>query len=237
MASRAVGEAALSHPRVWLTSEVFPMTLSLTTVSLFVSCFWRGCSEPTMTTSGPATTTSTTLRLTQQHQGEWRYCWFAITLPRNEQGPQRLRSVPLFDNLHLENSFEDNGVSGQQLLDLLALEDDVFPAVSLSAAAPHSAAEIQTGTGDRCGYLLRYFAATADLPLHCALFSRRLLDVTHRWCSETEGPDIEEGDVYSLAAAAYICINCTPPGTPDPAPFQRLLALLTFLSLAPFQDV
>ena len=50
-----------------------------------------------------------------------------MALPRNEQGPQRLRSEPPFDNLHLENSFEENGVSGQQVLDLLALEDDVFP--------------------------------------------------------------------------------------------------------------
>ena len=34
---------------------------------------------------------------------EWRYCWLAMALPLNEQGPQRI-----FDNLHLENSLEDN---------------------------------------------------------------------------------------------------------------------------------
>ena len=39
-------------------------------------------------------------------------------LPRNVQDPQRLRSVPVFNNLHLENSFEDKGVGGQQVLDL-----------------------------------------------------------------------------------------------------------------------
>ena len=56
-----------------------------------------------------------------------------MALPRNEPGPQRLRSVPLFDNLHVENSFEDSGVAGQQVLDLLALEDDVT----------HSASEVK----------------------------------------------------------------------------------------------
>ena len=49
-----------------------------------------------------------------------------MALPRKEQGPQRFKSVPLFDHLHLENSFEDDGVAWQQVLDLLALEDDVF---------------------------------------------------------------------------------------------------------------
>ena len=33
-----------------------------------------------------------------------------MPLPRNEQDPQRLRSALFFDNLHLEKSFEDNGV-------------------------------------------------------------------------------------------------------------------------------
>ena len=61
-----------------------------------------------------------------------------MDLPRNEQGPQRLGSVPLFGNLHLANRFEDNKISGQQVLDLLALED-------LSTAGPHSAAEGPTG--------------------------------------------------------------------------------------------
>ena len=42
------------------------------------------------------------------------------------KGQQRFRSVHLSDNLHLENSFEDKGVSGQHVLDLLALESDVF---------------------------------------------------------------------------------------------------------------
>ena len=49
-----------------------------------------------------------------------------MALPRNEQDPQRLRSMLLYGNHHLENSFEDNGVGGQYGLDLLVLEDDVF---------------------------------------------------------------------------------------------------------------
>ena len=71
-----------------------------------------------------------------------------MALPRNEQDPQRLRSVVL--NLHLENSFEDNGVAGQQVLDLLALEDDVFQRLSLSEAGPRSASELQQS---KCAHL------------------------------------------------------------------------------------
>ena len=92
---------------------------------------------------------------------------------------------------------------------LLALEDDVFQR-SLSAAGPHSAAD----------HLLRDLAATADLPPHCPLFSQRLLDLTLRWWSESEGPDIEEGDVYSLAAAACIGIKLHSARYRDRAPFQ-----------------
>ena len=121
-------------------------------------------------------------------------------LPLNEQGPQRLRSVPLYDNLHLENSFEDNGVTGQRVLDLLALEDDVFQRCPASTA-------LQRSNRGKCAHLLSGFAATADLPPHCPLFALQLLDLTHRWWSETEGPDIEEGDAYSLAAAAYVYIK------------------------------
>ena len=50
-----------------------------------------------------------------------------MTLPGNEQDPQRVRSTLLCcSNLHLENWFEDNGAGGQHVLDFLLLEDDVF---------------------------------------------------------------------------------------------------------------
>ena len=92
---------------------------------------------------GPVTTASLTLRLTQQYQMttlslslalRMSLCSLqvsschvcppcgggcfrpAIALPRKEQGPHRLSSVSFSDNLHLENSFEDNGVSGQLVL-------------------------------------------------------------------------------------------------------------------------
>ena len=87
-----------------------------------------------------------------------------MALPRNEQRPQRLRSVPLFDNLHLGNSFEDNGVSGQQVLDLLMLEDDVFQRCLSAQRAPTALQRTKRGNA----HLLRDFAAAADLPLHSA---------------------------------------------------------------------
>ena len=75
-----------------------------------------------------------------------------VALARNEQGLQLLRSVLLFDNLHLENSFEDNGVGGQHVLDLLVLEDGVFQRC-LSAQIPTALQRSNRGN----------FAATADL--------------------------------------------------------------------------
>ena len=63
----------------------------------------------------------------------------------------------LFDNLHLENSFEDNGVAGQQVLDLLALEGDVFQRC-LSAQNPTA---LQRSNRCKCADLLRDLAATA----------------------------------------------------------------------------
>ena len=63
--------------------------------------------------------------------------------------------------------------------------------------------------------------------------------MTHRWWSGTEGLDIEEGDVYSLAAAADIGIKLhsaryldqAPSQLPDPRqPARSLTDLLTALA-------
>ena len=132
----------------------------------------------------------------------------AMALSRNEQGPQRLRSVTSSDNLTLENSFEDNGVSRQLVLDMFTSESDVFQ----RCLSPQQAPQRCRGSTGAC-HLLRDLAATADLPPHRALFSQQLLDLTNRWWSETEDPDIDVNDVYLLAAAACTCINCTPQGT------------------------
>ena len=70
-------------------------------------------------------------------------CGPTMAFPRNEQGPPRFTSAPLFGNLHLENCFEDNGVGGQQVLDLLVLEDDVFQRCLSGKLEPHSVPEVQ----------------------------------------------------------------------------------------------
>ena len=93
---------------------------------------------------------------------------------RNEQGPQRLRSAPLSDNLHLENSFEDTGVAGQQVLDLLAMEDDVFQRC-LSAQPDPTA--LQMCNRGKCAHLLRDLDVVADLPPNCALLALQLVVV------------------------------------------------------------
>ena len=66
-----------------------------------------------------------------------------MALPRNEQDPQSLRSVLLRDSLHLENSFEDNGVGEQQVHDLLAQEDDALQRCFSAQPDPHSTSVIQ----------------------------------------------------------------------------------------------
>ena len=64
----------------------------------------------------------------------------------------------------------------------------------------------------------RYCRAAAPLP---ALRSAAGPDPHHRWWSETDGPDIEEEDVYSLAAAAHIGIKLHSARYPDSI-FQTL---------------
>ena len=88
-----------------------------------------------------------------------------MALPRNVQDPQRLRSV-----LHCEQSppreqFRgQRGSGGQQVLDLLALEDDVFQ--RCLSAQPDLTTLQRSNTG-KCAHLLRDLDATADLPPHC----------------------------------------------------------------------
>ena len=109
------------------------------------------CTSGDVPALGPVTTTSTTLRLTQHYQDDdndtvplseltrMNLCGHQVS-PRNEQERFQV-SAPL---RHLENIFlRITGVSGQQVLDVLALEDDVLSAVSLSAAGTHSATEVQ----------------------------------------------------------------------------------------------
>ena len=123
-------------------------------------------------------------------------------------------------------------LAGQQVLDILALEDDVFQRC-LSAQPDPTA--LKRSNRCKCAYLLRDLADTADLPPHCALFSQQLLDLTHRWWSETEGPDIEE--VMSMPWQQWFTLHSAR--YPDPAPFQlpdtrqRAAPSLTFSRLLP----
>ena len=79
---------------------------------------------------------------------------------------------------------------------------------------------LQRSNRGKCAHLLRDLNATAVLPPRCPLLALQLLDLTRRWWSESEGPDIEEGDVHSLTAAAYIGIRLHSARYPDRAPFQ-----------------
>ena len=98
--------------------------------------------------------------------------------------------------------------------DLDVSETDTVSTVSLRAAS------LQRFNRGMCAHLLRDLAATADLPPHSALFPKQQLDLTHRWWSEAEGPDIDVNDVYPLAAADYISIKLYSAKYTDLAPFQ-----------------
>ena len=87
------------------------------------------------------------------------------------------------------------------------MTDDGAPTQRAGPTAPHRSNRGQ------CAHLLRGPHATVGLPRHCPLFALQLLDLTNRWWSESEGPDIEEGIFYSPAAAAYVGIELTPPST------------------------
>ena len=132
-------------------------------------------------------------------------------------GDQLLRSSVPFDDLHLEDIFDDNGVSGHLVYEMLALERDTFQRC-LSAQPARTA--LQSFNRRKCALLLCGLAATADLPPHSAPFAQQLLDRTHRRWSEREDPDIDVNDAYHLAAAAYICVKLCSARYPDPAPFQ-----------------
>ena len=58
----------------------------------------------------------------------------------------------------------------------------------------------------KCAHLLRDLAASAGLPPQSA--------------PEAEDPDTDVNDIYTLAAAAYICIKLHSAKYPDRAPFH-----------------
>ena len=106
--------------------------------------------------------------------------------------------------------------SWQLVLDMLTLQSDVCQRCLSAQPAPTAPQRFNRCKG---ALLLRDLAARADLPLHSALFCQQL-NLTHRWWSEAEGPDIDVNDIYFLADAAYICITLHFARYPDAAPFQ-----------------
>ena len=100
---------------------------------------------------------------------------------------------------------------------MLTLERDVFQRSLTAQPAPTA---LQRFNKSKCAHLLRDLAASADLAPHSVLFSQQLLDLTHRWWSEAEDPDIDVNDVYSLAAAAHMCKKQHSARCSDLVPFQ-----------------
>ena len=123
--------------------------------------------------------------------------WPSHATSRTHSAP---RSILLCSNLHLENSFEDNGVAGRQVLDLLALEDDVFQRYLSTQPDPTA---LQRSNRGKCAHLLRDLNATAVLPPRCPLLALQLLDLTYRW-SESKGPDISSRPALSPTSSRLL---------------------------------
>ena len=94
--------------------------------------------------------------------------------------------VPLFDNLHLENSFEDNGVSGQQVLGLIPASrpapSPTFSRLSLLFLAGASLTTSRlSGCASSCGRRIRLLESlTFELVTYVCLFEARFsLRVQH----------------------------------------------------------
>ena len=107
------------------------------------------------------------------------------------------------------------GVSGQLVLDMFTLENDVSQRCLSAQPFP------QRYRGSTRASVLTT-SATSPLQLICRLTVRSSLSNcwTHRWWSEAEDPDTGVNDVYPLVAAAYICIEMHSARYPDPAPCQ-----------------
>ena len=77
---------------------------------------------------------------------------------------------------HLERSFEDNGVAGQQVLDLPALEDYVF---QWCLSVQPDPTPLQRSNRGKCAHLLRDLDAASDLAPQRPLLVLQPLDLTH----------------------------------------------------------
>ena len=123
----------------------------------------------------------------------------AMALPRDHVD-QLLRCPVSPDDLQLENILDDNGVSGQ-LVDGWHWSGIPFGAVSRRSRLPQRC----RGSTDASALS---FSVIFPQQLTCrstALFSQQLLDLTHRWWTEREDPDIDINGVSLLAAA--VCIH------------------------------
>ena len=135
-------------------------------------------------------------------------CGRGCCLPHDRADQLLCSSVP-FDDLHLENLFDDNGVSRQVMDEMLALQRDTFQRCLSAQQAPTA---LQRFNRRKCALLLRELAATADLPPHSARFSQQLLDLTHRWWTEREDPDIDINDVHPSQPRYAFTSSCIPRG-------------------------
>ena len=114
-------------------------------------------------------------------------------------------------NLHLENSFEDNGVSGQLVLDKLAFVSDVLHRCFPAALAP---TELQRFNKRSSACVVGELVGTADLPQHSVFLSLQILDLTRRQWSDSQGNGVDDNDIFSLAAAVCICIKLSTVRVP-----------------------
>ena len=134
-----------------------------------------------------------------------------MALPRKRAGPAAPQvSTPLRQSPTREKLRGQTGLEGNKCSTFWRWRTTSFSGVSQRSRSPQrfrGPAEASALTSCVISTLLPTCRPTARF------FALQLLDLTHRWWSEPENPDIGEGDVYSLGQLLTLALSCTPPGT------------------------
>ena len=131
-----------------------------------------------------------------------------------DQGLQ-LDSLWFSGDLNLENSLEDHGVSGQLVLDKIALEVSVWQRCWLLQLALTARQLLRRREGVS---ILGHIAPSQE----AFFLSLQLLDMSHRrWSPFNSSVALEVGDIHSLAAADFVTSKLLPERDLDVAPQQQ----------------
>ena len=138
----------------------------------------------------------------------------AIAFPRNEQDAHNSTGQCLPKISTSRTASKTTGSQGNKCLTFWRWRTTSFSGVSQRGRTP----QVSTEASALTSCVISTILPTCRLTVR--FFAQQLVDLTHRWWSESEGPDIDGRDVYSLAAAAYVGIKLHSVRYPEPAHFS-----------------